>query len=258
MFLSAYLQEILIVSSTGISNTFMGLWNTVSGYLTGFLNGAKDTFKGIFDSASEKFSGVKEVVDGVVQWLKGVFDFDWHLPDIKLPEFHWSGEFSLSPLSVPHLDVEWHAKGMVLNQPTIFGVNPSNGKMMGGGEAGPEAVAPIATLQGYVQEAVRAENAGVMELLSEILAAILDYFPQLVAVSEFLQHRRSGAEHQLGGDPRRRRGCGLYGVLRRRDVQKPHTEDAVHLYRGSLRAERGICKAAKRPERQASENRAGR
>lgn len=168
---------------TGISNTFMGLWNTVSGYLTGFLNGAKDTFKGIFDSASEKFSGVKEVVDGVVQWLKGVFDFDWHLPDIKLPEFHWSGEFSLSPLSVPHLDVEWHAKGMVLNQPTIFGVNPSNGKMMGGGEAGPEAVAPIATLQGYVQEAVRAENAGVMELLSEILAAILDYFPQLVAVS---------------------------------------------------------------------------
>ena len=49
-----------------------------------------------------------------------------------------------------------------------------------GGEAGAEAVAPIATLQGYVQEAVRAENAGVMELLSEILAAILDYFPQLV------------------------------------------------------------------------------
>ena len=168
---------------TGIITSLTGLWNTVSGYLSGFLNGFKDTFKGIFDSASEKFSGVKEVVDGVVQWLKGVFDFDWHLPDIKLPEFHWSGEFSLSPLSVPHLDVEWHAKGMVLNQPTIFGVNPSNGKIMGGGEAGPEAVAPIATLQGYVQEAVRAENAGVMELLSEILAAILDYFPQFVAVS---------------------------------------------------------------------------
>lgn len=168
---------------TGIITSLTGLWNTVSGYLSGFLNGFKDTFKGIFDSASEKFSGVKETVSSVVEWLKGVFDFDWHLPDIKLPEFHWSGEFSLSPLSVPHLDVEWYAKGMVLNQPTIFGVNPSNGKIMGGGEAGPEAVAPIATLQGYVQEAVRAENAGVMELLSEILAAIRDYFPQLVAVS---------------------------------------------------------------------------
>ena len=168
---------------TGIITSLTGLWNTVSGYLSGFLNGFKDTFKGIFDSASEKFSGIKETVSSVVEWLKGVFDFDWHLPDIKLPQFHWSGEFSLSPLSVPHLDVEWHAKGMVLNQPTIFGVNPSNGKIMGGGEAGPEAVAPIATLQGYVQEAVRAENAGVIELLSEILAAVRDYFPQLVAVS---------------------------------------------------------------------------
>ncbi|WP_456107516.1 hypothetical protein [Ruminococcus sp.] len=175
--------ESTVKMGTGISNTFMGLWNTVSGYLSGFLNGFKDTFKGIFDSASEKFSGIKETVSSVVEWLKGVFDFDWHLPDIKLPQFHWSGEFSLSPLSVPHLDVEWYAKGAVLHQPTIFGINPSTGNAMIGGEAGAEAVAPIATLQGYVQEAVRAENAGVMELLSEILAAILDYFPQLVAVS---------------------------------------------------------------------------
>lgn len=168
---------------TGIITSLTGLWNTVSGYLGGFLNGFKDTFKGIFDSASEKFSGVKEVVDGVVQWLKGVFDFDWHLPDIKLPHFRIEGSFSLDPPSAPHLSVEWYAKGAVLNQPTVFGINPSNGNAMIGGEAGPEAVAPIATLQGYVQEAVRAENAGVMELLSEILAAILDYFPQLVAVS---------------------------------------------------------------------------
>ena len=168
---------------TGIITSLTGLWNTVSGYLGGFMKGFKDTFQGIFDTASEKFSGVKETVSSVVEWLKGVFDFDWHLPDIKLPEFHWSGEFSLSPLSVPHLDVEWYAKGAVLNQPTIFGINPSNGNAMIGGEAGAEAVAPIATLQGYVQEAVRAENAGVMELLSEILAAILDYFPQLVAAS---------------------------------------------------------------------------
>lgn len=175
--------ESTVKMGTGISNTFMGLWNTVSGYLTGFLNGAKDTFKGIFDSASEKFSGVKEVVDGVVQWLKGVFDFDWHLPDIKLPHFSIEGSFSLDPPSAPHLSVEWYAKGAVLHQPTIFGINPSTGNAMIGGEAGAEAVAPIATLQGYVQEAVRAENAGVMELLSEILAAILDYFPQLVAVS---------------------------------------------------------------------------
>lgn len=169
--------------ATGIVTALTGLWNTVSGYLGGFLNGFKDTFQGIFDTASEKFSGVKETVSSVVEWLKGVFDFDWHLPDIKLPEFHWSGEFSLSPLSVPHLDVEWYAKGAVLNQPTIFGVNPDTGKAMVGGEAGAEAVAPIATLQGYVQDAVRAETAGISHALAEILSLLLEYFPQLLAVS---------------------------------------------------------------------------
>lgn len=168
---------------TGIATSLTGLWNTVSGFLGGFLGGFKDTFKGIFDSASEKFSGIKETIGGVVDWLKGIFNFDWHLPDIKLPHFSIEGSFSLDPPSIPHIGVEWYAKGAVLHQPTIFGINPSTGNAMIGGEAGAEAVAPIATLQGYVQEAVRAENAGVMELLSEILAAILDYFPQLVAVS---------------------------------------------------------------------------
>jgi phage-related protein len=167
----------------GILGIVSGMWNTVSGYLSGFMDGFKNTFKGIFDSASEKFSGIKETIGAVVDWLKGIFDFDWHLPDIKLPHFSIEGSFSLDPPSIPHIGVEWYAKGAVLNQPTIFGVNPSTGNAMIGGEAGAEAVAPIATLQGYVQEAVRAENAGVMELLSEILAAILDYFPQLVAVS---------------------------------------------------------------------------
>lgn len=168
---------------TGIATSLTGLWNTVSGFLGGFLGGFKDTFKGIFDSASEKFSGIKETIGGVVDWLKGIFNFDWHLPDIKLPHFSVEGSFSLDPPSIPHIGVEWYAKGAVLNQPTIFGVNPSTGNAMIGGEAGAEAVAPIATLQGYVQDAVKAETAGISHALAEILALLAEYFPQLLAVS---------------------------------------------------------------------------
>lgn len=168
---------------TGIATSLTGLWNTVSGFLGGFLGGFKDTFKGIFDSASEKFSGIKETIGGVVDWLKGIFNFDWHLPDIKLPHFSIEGSFSLDPPSIPHIGVEWYAKGAVLNQPTIFGVNPSTGNAMIGGEAGAEAVAPIATLQGYVQDAVKAETAGISHALAEILALLAEYFPQLLAVS---------------------------------------------------------------------------
>ena len=52
-------------------------------------------------------------------------------------------------------------------------MNPKNGNAMVGGEAGPEAVAPIETLQQYVQEAVAAQNAELLSVLRLILQAIL-------------------------------------------------------------------------------------
>lgn len=166
---------------TGMFRIFSGIVNTITGWLGGFLKGFKDTFGGIYDTVTEKFTGVKEFVGGVIDWLKGIFDFEWHLPEIKLPEFHIVGEFSLNPPSVPYLDVEWHAKGAVLNQPTIFGINPNTGALQGGGEAGPEAVAPISTLQTYVREAVQAETSGISSYLSAIFDILSAYFPQLAS-----------------------------------------------------------------------------
>ena len=61
----------------------------------------------------------------------------------------------------------------MLEEPTVFGMNPENGKAMVGGEAGPEAVAPIETLQQYVREAVAAQNAELLVVLRLILQAIL-------------------------------------------------------------------------------------
>lgn len=167
----------------GMVNIFGGLWNTVSGYLSGFLNGFKDTFSGIYDAVSEKFGAVKTFVSGVVDWLKGIFDFSWNLPEIKLPHFSMTGEFSIDPPSVPHFGIEWYAKGAVLNQPTIFGLNPDTGAAMIGGEAGAEAVAPIATLQQYVSDAVRDENRSIVQILSSILNLISSYLPQILTAS---------------------------------------------------------------------------
>lgn len=166
---------------TGMFRIFSGIVNTITGWLGGFLNGFKETFGGIYDTVTEKFTGVKEFVGGVIDWLKGIFDFDWHLPDIKLPHFSIVGEFSLDPPSMPHIGVEWYAKGAVLNSPTIFGMNPDTGSLQAGGEAGPEAVAPISTLQTYVREAVQAETSGISSYLSAIFDILSAYFPQLAS-----------------------------------------------------------------------------
>ena len=88
--------------------------------------------------------------------LKGIFNFNWSLPKIKLPHFSISGSFSLNPPSIPHFSVEWYKKamnnGMILNSPTIFGA--SGNHLLGGGEAGPEAVVGVQSLMDMIQNAV--------------------------------------------------------------------------------------------------------
>ena len=116
----------------------------------------------LWDGIKRVWSGITDTVKGAVDKLKGFLNFEWHLPSIKLPHFSISGQFSLNPPQIPHFTVDWYAKamqnGMILNQPTIFGA--ANGSLLGGGEAGPEAVVGVDSLRGMIQDAV-GESGGV-------------------------------------------------------------------------------------------------
>ena len=74
------------------------------------------------------------------------------MSNIKLPHFSISGEFSLNPPKVPSFDIDWYAKGIIFNAPTLI---PTMNGVKGVGEAGPEAVSPISVLQTYVGSAVQ-------------------------------------------------------------------------------------------------------
>lgn len=122
------------------------------------------------DGVNKVFGGIKDFLKGCVEWFKKIMDFEWKLPEIKLPHFSIDGGFSLAPPEVPKLKVKWYAKGGILNSPTIFGAN-SDG-MLGGGEAGKEAVLPIDLLKRYIREENAANNAVLADLLIEALSAI--------------------------------------------------------------------------------------
>ncbi|MBQ6120884.1 MAG: phage tail tape measure protein [Clostridia bacterium] len=130
---------------SGISSGLSAVQSTVSS----ILNGIKNTFSTVFNN-------VWSFVQGVVNKLKGIFNFSWSLPKIKLPHFSISGSFSLNPLSIPHFSVEWYKKamnnGMILNSPTIFGA--AGNHLLGGGDAGPEAVVGVQSLMDMIQSAV--------------------------------------------------------------------------------------------------------
>ncbi len=101
-------------------------------------------------------------IQSKVDWLKGVFDFQWSLPKIKMPKFTvtWDkggflakvGEYLGLP-GVPKLSVTWLAKGGILTKPTLFG--------FGGGEAGREAVLPLDSNTGWMDEFADKVRAGV-------------------------------------------------------------------------------------------------
>ena len=152
----------------GVINTAMegykSIWKTgfevinktTDGKLGDALSTARSKLEDIKRAFTEKMDAAKEGVRSAIEKIKGFFNFEWSLPKLKLPHFSMSGKFSLDPPSVPHLSVDWYAKAMnepyILNSPTLFGM--SNGRLLGGGEAGEEAVVGTERLAQIVQAAV--------------------------------------------------------------------------------------------------------
>lgn len=165
----------------GMSNIISGIMGGLQGILSGIVNGIANIFSSVFNGISTMvgniFHGIastignvmgdsKNIVSGALDAISGFFrGLHLEFPKIKLPHFSISGSFSLAPPSVPSLGIEWYADGGVLMNPTMFGMNGN--KAMIGGEAGPEAVAPISTLTGYISDAVN-NSKGDDELISEI------------------------------------------------------------------------------------------
>ncbi len=169
------IKNIVANAIASIKNTISGGINNAKSIAVGALNGIKSAFSNIFGRCIS-------VVSNAIGRIKKLFNFNWSLPKLKLPHFRINGKFSLNPPQVPHLGVEWYKKGAVLTEPAVFGLNPATGKMMAGGEAGAEAVAPIDTLMDYVRAAVREENGGLSALLEQVLAVLRSILEKELAV----------------------------------------------------------------------------
>ena len=168
----------------GICDFLLGVFtNDWKLSLQGILNIVIGAFNAIRIAVEKPMDLVKDIVNNAIEFIKEKFNFDWKFPKLKLPHFRINGSFSLDPPSVPTFGIEWYKNGGVMMKPTAFGINPANGKMMVGGEAGAEAIAPIAVLQKYIQEAVGANDMQIVEAINEgfnqLINLLLQYIPQL-------------------------------------------------------------------------------
>ena len=155
--------------------------------LKGALDKAKTKFNEIQKTISDKMESAQKSVKKAIDKIKGFFDFKWSLPKLKMPKFSVSGKFGLDPPSIPKFTLKWNAEGGILNRPTIFGAMGNT--FLGGGEAGPEAIAPIDVLQQYVKEAVRQETGEIAGTISEQFAILIDFLQKNMPQNVFLDSR---------------------------------------------------------------------
>lgn len=131
-----------------------------------FIDGWIDKIKEKIDNLIDKFKQIGTDIEEAWQAVKDA---------IKLPHFDIKGSFSITPPKTPKISVDWYAKGGILNHPTIFGANGDT--LMGGGEAGAEAVLPIKLLMEYMRNANAESNAQLIETLPAMIAEAVRQMP---------------------------------------------------------------------------------
>lgn len=126
-------------------------------------------FNGIKDKMLAPIQKARDMIKKIIEKIKGFFNFKAKIPHIKLPHFaiHPKG-WSLGDLLegvIPSLGIDWYAQGGIFKSPRVIGV----------GEAGPEAVLPI-------------------EKLNTMMAAMADSIVNGISTTMALQGAGNGGE----------------------------------------------------------------
>ena len=134
------IQAMTVTAQTGIT-TMSGAMQTGFGSMQ---STAQASFGAIRASIEGEMNRATAAVQAAVSAMKAAMNFSWKLPDLKVPQVNVSGAFSLEPPTAPQFSVSWHREGGILTGAQIFGM--SGNTLLGGGEAGKEAVLPLAVL----------------------------------------------------------------------------------------------------------------
>lgn len=106
-----------------VQNTAGKIKSAAMAGFNGITKAAADTFTRLKSAIAAPFQGAINMVKAGVQRLKSLFNFDWHLPRLKLPHFSMTGRFSLNPPSIPRISVQWYKKAyenaIMFDKPTV-------------------------------------------------------------------------------------------------------------------------------------------
>lgn len=114
-------------------------WDTIKQKASELWQSITTTFENIKTSISEKIESARQTVSDAVEKIKGIFNFSWSLPPIKVPHFSVSGGEPpwgiMGKGTLPKISISWYRKAyddaVLFNQPTII---PTIGGLKGFGD----------------------------------------------------------------------------------------------------------------------------
>jgi len=128
------------------------LGNVLGGVFKGVIENVKKVAGYLIDTFGPAVSKVAGLIGNLIEKARGVVEYFKNMkisiPDIKLPHFKVTGKFSLNPLQVPKLSIDWYDKGGIFTRPSIIGV----------GEKRPEFVGALDDLRKIIREETGAQT----------------------------------------------------------------------------------------------------
>ena len=148
-----------------IKNSISNIKTDVSSGFSNVKSTITEKLSGIITEASNKWESIKSTFRGAIDYLKGLFDFEWKLPDLKLPHFNVSWNDIGMGVSLPSIGIDWYAKGGF----------PDIGQLFVARESGPEMVGTMGgrTAVANNDQIVSGISSGVFEAVYEAMRRIM-------------------------------------------------------------------------------------
>lgn len=135
------IRALVLSILNAIKSKMISAWNTIKSRTSAAWNSIKEKITGPFTKARDKIKGIVDKIKGWFPISIGKIFKNIKLPSFSLEEGSKTYK-KLGSISYPKsMGVSWHRKGGIFDRPTLLA-----GGTHGVGEAGAEAVVPLATL----------------------------------------------------------------------------------------------------------------
>lgn len=134
---------LIVAAVAAVALAIYNYWDEMKDQAASIWDNIKTTVTSKVDNLKtgivNKFNALKSALSNIVENIKSLFHFEFHVPTLRLPhiQVQWQPAGALAQFfgisELPHLSVAWYAKGGIVDGATLIGA----------GEQGKEAIVPL-------------------------------------------------------------------------------------------------------------------